>query len=88
MHSMTLAALGWGCWWLALLLERYVPDLSPGFLPVAIAGCTFAAGGIALALLTIRATRSWLPFSMVALFANASLFALPWIVRGLELQAR
>ncbi|MFT5830222.1 MAG: hypothetical protein ACI9D0_000805 [Bacteroidia bacterium] len=44
-------------------------------------GC--AVPGLLLALMTVRAKRSWLPFAAVAVFANASLLVMPWLLEGL-----
>jgi hypothetical protein len=80
MYSMTLASLGWGCWWLALLLRRVAPGFAPGFLLTGWAAGVLAALGLLAALLTVRATKAWLLFSAVAIFANAALLFLPWTV--------
>ena len=34
-----------------------------------------------MAVLTLRAKRSWLFFAHIPLMANASLFAMPWLAR-------
>lgn len=83
MYAMTLATIGWGCWWVALALKKLAPSLAPSFNQVATTASVFAIAGLALALLTVRAKRSWLLFAAVALFANASLLFLPWLARGL-----
>jgi len=81
MYAMTLATLGWGCWWLALALKKLAPEIAPSFATTATAASVFAVAGLALALLSVRARRSWLLFTAVALFANASLLFLPWLAR-------
>ena len=88
MQSMTLATLGWGVWWVGLFLARFAPWLAPDFLSgrsLVTALSTILGGlGLVLAVLTIRATRSWLPFALVAIFANLSLLLLPLLLSGLE----
>jgi hypothetical protein len=88
MQSMTLATLGWGVWWVGLLLARFAPWLAPDFLSgrtlVTTLSSILAALGLVLALLTVRAKRSWLPFAAVAIFANLSLLLLPLLLQGLE----
>ena len=38
---------------------------------------------LAIAALTVRARRTWMVFVMVPLFANGSLFVMPWLASGL-----
>jgi len=79
MLSMTLASLGWGTWWLVFLLRRVAPEVSVGLaVPSAIA-TAFAVVGFVVAILTLRARRSWLLFVHIPLLANASLFFMPWM---------
>jgi hypothetical protein len=85
MFAMTFAALGWGCWFGAAALKRFAPGIAPGFLSTAVAAGVFAVFGLLLALSCVRARRSWLVFVAVAIFANASLLCLPWIVRDFHL---
>ena len=78
MLAMSLASLGWGTWWVALFLRVMVPSLGfglrvPGFVSVAFALC-----GLVVVLFTLRAKRSWLWFTLIPLFANASLLLVPW----------
>lgn len=88
---MTLAALGWGVWWAGLVLARFWPQLSPGFLSgrALVTGLSVACAipGLILALSTIRARRSWLPFAAVAIFANVSLLLMPVLLKGMSLPA-
>ena len=37
--------------------------------------------GLAVALWTVRAKKSWLLFTLIPLFANASLLLVPWLAR-------
>jgi hypothetical protein len=79
MLSMTLASLGWGTWWVLFLLHRVAPTLEIGLaVPGAIA-TSFAVLGFVVAVLTLRARRSWLLFAHIPLLANASLFFMPWL---------
>ncbi len=84
---MTLAALGWGVWWAGLVLARFAPGIAPDFLSgrTLITALSFACAipGLVLALGTVRAKRSWLPFAALAIFANASLLVMPWLLEGL-----
>lgn len=84
MISMTLATLGWGCWWIAVFLKR-VTDFDVSIAMTGWAADAFAVCGLLLAILTIRAKRSWLLFSLVALTANGALLFLPWMFEGVEL---
>ena len=88
MKSMTLATVGWGAWWIALVIKRLAPEYAPGFWVVASFASVFALFGLAGALLTLRAQRSWLMCALGAVFANTSRLLLPWVVSGLELGGR
>jgi hypothetical protein len=48
-HSMTLATLGWGVWWFAILLHKFVPGLSPGLGATYVVTCALAGVGFVLA---------------------------------------
>ena len=78
---MTLASLGWGTWWVILFLRRFAPDLTIGLAIPGAISTTFAILGFLVAVLTLRAKRSWLFFAHIPLMANASLFAMPWLAR-------
>jgi hypothetical protein len=81
MLSMSLATLGWGCWWLDLLLMRTVPDLVPNVAVVSTLASLLALAGLGAALITLRGrNRVWLSLSLVPLFANLSLLSVPWLV--------
>lgn len=79
MLSMTFASLGWGVWWVMLVLRRFAPELSISLaVPDAVStGCALV--GFLIAVLTLRARRSWLMFVAIPLLANASLFFMPWL---------
>ncbi len=74
---MTLATFGWGLIWAALASSKlgwtppvdwvYLAAMAPGIL------------GLVYAFLTIRARRTWLFMAVVAVFANGSLVALPFL---------
>lgn len=89
---MTLATCGWGVWWVGVLLVRFWPDLSPGIVSgralITALSVACALPGLLLALATVRARRSWLPFACVAIFANLSLLLLPLLLDGLSLPPR
>ncbi len=83
--SMCMASLGWGIWWISLLLVRFAPAFAPDFRASCwIAGC-FAAVGFLAALWGFRAKLDWILFLLVPLFANASLLAVPWVVKSLRI---
>lgn len=87
MYSMTLASVGWGCWWVAFFLRR----IAGVELSVALVGSiadVFAIVGLVLAFLTIRSKRTWLLFAFVAMMANGALLFVPWMLEGLELGPR
>ena len=74
---MTLATFGWGVIWGALASSKlgwtppvhwiYLAAMGPGTL------------GLVYALLTVRARRAWVFMALVAIFANGSLVALPFL---------
>lgn len=78
--AMVLATLGWGAWWCVLLLHQLVPDLHiPLYVPAALS-LAAAVPGLLVAILTLRARRTWVLFALVPLFANGSLLLVPWLV--------
>jgi len=77
---MVLATLGWGTWWFVLLLHQLAPEVHiPLAVPAALS-IAAAVPGLLVAVLTLRARRTWLLFAFVPLFANASLLLVPWLV--------
>lgn len=88
MQATTLATLGWGVWWVGLFLARFAPWLAPDWLSgrtlVTALSSVLGGLGLLLALFTVRANRSWLPFALVAIFANLSLLLLPLLLSGWE----
>ena len=78
---MSLASAAWGCWWLDLVLIRFVPDLVPRIGVVATVAGGLAAAGLAVALFTLRgSSRLWLGLSLIPLLANLSLLFVPWLI--------
>ena len=77
--AMILATLGWGTWWCVLIVHRLRPGLEFSLaLPAAISTVA-ALLGLAIAVLTLRARRAWIAFTLVPLFANGSLLLVPWL---------
>ncbi len=74
---MTLATLGWGVWWVSVLLHKFVPGLSPGLGATYVVTCALAGVGFCLAFFTLRARLIWVLLAGVPLFANGTLLMLP-----------
>lgn len=79
MLSMTLASLGWGCWWAALFAAKFL-EVTPDTRWVATIAALFAVPGILCALLTMRAQKAWLYFAAIPILANLGLLLLPLVV--------
>lgn len=79
MRAMTLATLGWSVIWGAMALAKLGWTAPP--LVVYLIAAAPAAAGLAFALMTVRARKAWVFMASVALFANGSLLALPWLFR-------
>lgn len=77
MRSMTLATIGWAVVWGALAVAKLGWSAPVGW--VYGLSAVPALGGIWYAFLTIRAHRAWLTMATVALFANGTLLALPFL---------
>lgn len=75
---MTLATFGWGVVWGALGLAKLGIWEAPVRGVYTLAAMP-AALGIAYALATVRARRAWVFMAAIALFANGSLLALPFV---------
>ena len=80
MFSMSMASLGWAVWWTTLVIARFVPDSTPDLRITEWAAGTCAVIGFLAALWAFRAKLAWLLIMSIALFANLSLFLIPWIV--------
>ena len=74
---MTLATLGWGVWWVSVLLHKFVPGLSPGLGATYVVTCALAGVGFCLACFTVRARLIWVLLAGVPMFANGTLLLLP-----------
>jgi hypothetical protein len=79
MLSMAFASLGWGTWWIVVLLRSLDRELVQDLLLPSVVSALFAALGLAIAVLTLRARRAWVLFTLFPLVANASLLAMPWL---------
>jgi hypothetical protein len=89
MFSMCMATLGWLPWWTTLFLRRYFPELAPGWGATAWIATPFAVLGFVSAIWCFRAKLAWILFTLVPLFANASLLLMPEFVETVrELRAR
>ena len=84
MLSMTLASLGWGAWWVTVILTRFAPEVAPGLRTTSIVSCSFAAAGFLVALWTVRARLAWLLVTLVPLLANASLLLVPIAIKAIR----
>ena len=85
MRSKTHATLGWGVVWGALGLSK-LGAIAPSLRLVCTLAAMPAVLGLAYALATLRARRAWVFMASIAVFANGSVLALPWIF-GEELSA-
>ena len=77
MRAMTLATIGWGVVWGALAVAK-LGWAAPAEWIYGIAAVP-AAVGVWYGLLTYRTHRVWIMMAAVALFANGTLLALPWL---------
>jgi len=77
--AMMFATLGWGTWWCVLLVHRLDPERPLALSLPATLSTVAALLGLLVALLTLRARRSWILFALVPLFANGSLLLVPWL---------
>jgi len=76
---MILATLGWGTWWCLLLVHHFAPERKIPLAAASVVSTVLAAAGLVVAILTLRARRSWVLFALAPLFANASLLFVPWL---------
>lgn len=83
MLSMTLASFGWGTWWILLFVRRLAPGIDVGLTLPSVVSTVFALLGLGVAVLTVRARKSWLIFTTVPLLANTSLLVVPWLASNL-----
>ena len=82
--AMTMATLGWGVWWVTVLLSRFAPGIAPSLHLAAWIGGCFAAVGLFLGIFTIRARMIWVLLAGVPIFANGSLLVMPFLIGDLE----
>ena len=81
---MIAASLGWGVWWIEVVLTRFRPESAPSLGVVSWVAGAFALVGFLAALWTIRAKAAWILITLVPLLANTSLLAMPWITKKLH----
>lgn len=81
---MICASLGWGVWWITFALRRFAPEWAPSLELSGWIAAGIAAFGLLVAIWTIRAKAAWLLITLVPLFANASLLAMPMLVEVLD----
>jgi hypothetical protein len=87
MLSMTMATLGWGTWWLAVVLWELAPAWAPSLEVTLGVACAFAVVGCGFWLFSLRAKLAWVLITVVPLFANASLLVLPLFLEDLRAAA-
>lgn len=80
MFSMSMASLGWAVWWATFVLRRFAPDLAPHLLVTEWLAGACAAVGLLASFWCFRAKLAWLLITSIAVFANGSLLAMPWVV--------
>ena len=84
MVSMSLASLGWGCWWIFAFLTHFAPEYAPSVRVVSWVSCGFAAVGLLAGVWTVRAKLAWLLFTLIPLTANGSLLLMPAVMKTLK----
>ena len=80
MASMSVAALGWGVWWVGFLLARLAPEHAPSPLVVYALSTPLALLGLALAVLCVRARLAWVLLTGIPFLANLSLAVMPLLL--------
>ena len=81
---MTMATLGWGTWWLEVVLRHYAPGWAPSLEVTLGISWSFALVGFCIGLFTLRAKLAWILITGVPLFANGSLLLLPLVLTELR----
>ena len=71
-------------WGVTLVLLDFAPAWAPSWRLAMGLSSLFAVPGLALALLTIRAKRSWFLVAMVPVTANGMALVLPWVAYELS----
>lgn len=74
---MTLATMAWGVVWIALGAHKFGAEIEEEWI-YGLASVP-ALLGLCYSLMSLRAKRAWVFMTLVALFANGSLLALPWV---------
>lgn len=77
---MSMATLGWGIWWITLVIAHFVPSAQPDVRFTGWGAGICGAIGFLAAIWAFRAKLAWLLIMSIALFANGSLLLMPWIV--------
>lgn len=81
--SMTMATLGWGVIWVALVLRRYAPSWAPSGEASYGVAFAFAVVGLCFGLFSFRSKLAWILLILVPIFANVSLLSLRAVMPGL-----
>jgi len=80
---MSLATGAMAVWGVTLVLMDVAPVWAPSWRWATALSSLFALPGLALAVLTVRARRSWFLVAMVPVTANGMALFLPWVARQL-----
>ena len=81
---MTLATWAMAVWGVTLALMDFAPRWAPPLSWAAALSSLFALPGLVLAVLTLRAKRSWFLVAMVPVAANGMALVLPWLALHLS----
>ena len=76
---MSLATGAMAVWGMTLFLLDFAPAWAPSWGWATALSSLFALPGLALAVLTVRARRSWFFVAMVPVTANGMVLVLPWV---------
>lgn len=85
---MMLASIAWGLWWAFFFALRLNQDSIVALAPVKWISFGFAGLGLAVALFSLRAARTWIVFVLFPILANLSIFFVPWLVEDWLAQLR
>ena len=77
---MMLSSVAWGIWWVFFFVLRLNHDAIRALPWVRGASFLVATAGLLVALLSLRATRTWFLFVLFPILANVSVFFVPWLV--------
>jgi hypothetical protein len=84
MVSMSLATWAMAVWGVTLVLMDFAPRWAPSWGWATALSSLFALPGLVLAILTVRARRSWFLVAMVPVAANGMALVLPWVALHLS----